>query len=729
MNRRRRRWPLLIAGCALCQPAFADDFADWQVSGANTARIESYTVRGDPASGPYQFTGAQYYDEINLSVRKLLSPYDKLTGQLFLLANHSDYRSADKGLVPERVSLAREKGDGDVPYRAEAGDTFAYFSYRTLQRSLKGVQLELQPTPGESGLRQSLVFVSGANQPSWRHVQGRDDWTTGLSWLAEFGASHVSANAVYNLRQADPVAGTLERKQTVASLAADSAWQWDTYRLRIEGELAGLHGDHEGFADATGAIAQDSGRDRRGTAAFAQLSGQSTAAPLDYRLRYERNDRDFRPANAVVAPDRESEEAHVGWRFADGLSLRARAQHYIDGLQGGNELRTSTYGFTLAGPFITGPAGLTGNVDAFRQDLRKQDSSIDRGIWNLNANFAKALPDQWTGNLGLFVQQVDDRVAGAPDTTSTQVQLGATHAVSFGGWSGSFTPGISMRRTHGDASATKEWSPSLALALSRERSSFSASYGYQKLQPNDGTLATITVNALRLDYRYSVGRNTFGIEASAYDRRVTIGQYNDTYRVAATWTYSFDKPAQYVARATTTAAPSGALPRDVILLAGIAPGSDLDGALARLAEAGLRGETRQGDAVVYEQRLIDDLVERQRVAVEHGAGRVKRVALVIGLDDPNNASAVAQTFERVRKALLDRYGAPAFSLEEGAIAPTLVADLNAGRVIRVMEWQTSTGKLRLGIPRRLDGQVRIEVQHAANFGSPRDTLWSVEAVR
>ena len=296
-------------------------------------------MRGDPAAGPYAVTGGQYFDELNVSFIRRISAYDTVRAQLYGVANDSAYRSPDHGLVPERVNVSREKGDAAIPYRVEGGDTYAYFSYRTLQRSLKGVQLELQPTPSDGGWRQSVVFVSGPNQPSSGHAQLKDDLSTGLSWLVETGAGHLSANVVHNLRQANPALGAAERTQTVASLAADGTWRWSAQRLRAEGEIAQLHGDHDGYADATGIVPADSGHDRRGNAAFAQLSGQCTSDPLDYRLRYERYDRDFRPAAGIVAPDHEAQEAHLGWRFADGLAMRARAQHFVDGLQSGTSSR------------------------------------------------------------------------------------------------------------------------------------------------------------------------------------------------------------------------------------------------------------------------------------------------------------------------------------------------------------------------------------------------------
>lgn len=730
-----RRLPLALAVLAGgAGPARADGaLDDWQISGSNTLRLETYQVRGDPLAGPYRFTGGQHYDEFNVNMWRRFSPYDTVRAQFYGVANDSAYRASDQGLVPERVNVTREKGDSAIPYRFEAGDYFAYFSFRTLQRSLKGAQIELQPAPGDSALRQSVLLVSGANQPNWRHVQARDDWTNGISWLVESGAqTRFSANLLRNLRQADPILRTLDRSQTVASLTGDHAWRWGAQRLRLEGELAGLRGDHDGSLNSTGAMTPASGQDRRGNGAFLQFAGQAATDPLDYRLRFERYDRDFRPAGAVIAPDRRSGEAHLGWRFAGGLALRGRAQQFIDALESGNELRNNTYGVNLAGPFLAGSvSGLNGSVDLFRQNLKKHDATIDRATWNLNANFAKPLPGNWVGNLGLFRQQVDEHVAGANDVRSTQLQLGATHAFKLGDWIGSVTPGITLRRVRGDATAVKEWSPALAFALNRNAHNVSASYGYQKLQPDLGSLATIEVSTLRLGYRYTAGANTFGIEASAYDRRVTIGQFNDTYRLSLFWTHAFDKPARSATRPLASAAAErrSALPRDVGALPGIAPGANLALVLKRLEEAGFRAGMRQGDLVVYEQRLLNEIEQRQRLVLQGEAGRLTRTGLVIDLDDPNNAQAVAQTYERVRKALLDRFGSPALTFEEGDIARTLVADLNAGRVIRVMEWATEAGTLRLGLPRRLDGQVRIEIQHAARFGPPRDALWSIEELR
>jgi hypothetical protein len=52
-----------------------------------------------------------------------------------------------------------------------------------------------------------------------------------------------------------------------------------------------------------------------------------------------------------------------------------------------------------------------------------------------------------------------------------------------------------------------------------------------------------------------------------------------------------------------------------------------------------------------------------------------------------------------------------------------------GRFIWIMEWSRADGIIRYGIPRRLDGQIRMEVQFAGSFPPESDTLWSIERVK
>ncbi|MCG8324531.1 MAG: hypothetical protein MI673_03365, partial [Thiotrichales bacterium] len=119
---------------------------DWSVTGANTVRASLYDTEGLGSASPYPFEGDKYFNEFNIYLNRADSPYDKWRAEVTGVVNISDeYRAADFGVVPERLSLVRENGLSDIPYKAEFGDMFTFFSTLTLQRSLKGFQLEMHP--------------------------------------------------------------------------------------------------------------------------------------------------------------------------------------------------------------------------------------------------------------------------------------------------------------------------------------------------------------------------------------------------------------------------------------------------------------------------------------------------------------------------------------------------------------------------------------------------------
>ena len=87
------------------------------------------------------------------------------------------------------------------------------------------------------------------------------------------------------------------------------------------------------------------------------------------------------------------------------------------------------------------------------------------------------------------------------------------------------------------------------------------------------------------------------------------------------------------------------------------------------------------------------------------------------------------TFERIRNILIKMYGTPSLAFDRGDITLNLADDIRNGSFIRITEWILPGGIIRYGIPRRLDGQIRMEVQFAKSFPPVKDTLWSIEGVR
>ncbi|HKK15253.1 MAG TPA: hypothetical protein VJ981_01000, partial [Gammaproteobacteria bacterium] len=190
---------------------------DWHFFGSNTVRGSVYDAYGPGTGSPYPFEGGMLFDEFNVYMSKQNSRYDQWRGEVFGVVNTRDrYRSSFNGLVPERLNFTRENGEGRLPYRLELGDYFSYFSFLTLQRSLKGVQFEFQPLTNNHSRRHSIIFTAGADEADWRDLTPRDNFTTGLSWLIQdekFGS--LSMNFVHNFRDNSNKLGTLDRNQYV----------------------------------------------------------------------------------------------------------------------------------------------------------------------------------------------------------------------------------------------------------------------------------------------------------------------------------------------------------------------------------------------------------------------------------------------------------------------------------------------------------------------------------
>ena len=198
---------------------------DWYIFGANTMRSSLYGAEGLGAASPYPFEGGMFYDEFNVYLSKQNSRYDTWRGEVSGVINADDeYRSSNNGIVPELLNFTRENGEGNLPYRVEVGDHFAYYSYLTLQRSLKGAQVELQPWPGSPGRRHSFIMTAGADEGNWRDLTFKDNFTTAVSWLTQddvFGA--LSFNLVHNFKDNNNKLGTLQRNQLVYSVAGGEA--------------------------------------------------------------------------------------------------------------------------------------------------------------------------------------------------------------------------------------------------------------------------------------------------------------------------------------------------------------------------------------------------------------------------------------------------------------------------------------------------------------------------
>ncbi|ODS33460.1 MAG: hypothetical protein SCARUB_01368 [Candidatus Scalindua rubra] len=680
----------------------------------------------------YQFEGPQTYNQFSLNFNKRDNPYSAWRGRVYGVINESDYRVKDRGFVPERLNLAYEKGDFALPFRVEVGDYYHYFSHRTIQRSLKGVQLEMQPDIGlNAGRRMSIQFASGAKQSTWKDFRLTEDLTKGTSLLFEdpmFGLWNL--NFVHNIRKGIRSKGTLHRSQNVIGLAAEKTIPAGNQRITLEGEFDHFNGDHNGVSGpATG-----KGRDEN--ALYFQSSGKSDL-PLTYRLRFEDYGQDYRPNGAVVTPDRRSGEAHVGWRFDSGLRVRGRFQHYRDGVERADPVDTNTVGITFSGPLLKGIVNdLSGNINAYVQDVESRNKSSNTTTQTVTASFNKPIYAGWNGQADLFYQFINNQTRNSNDTTTRQVRISGEHALRFFGFKGNIRPGVMIRQIDNINSGTDDLYPTLAVNLSKGPHSFDYDMGFNvqnaRLITNDD-VKTLTQNFY---YRYTMENNTFGLEINGADRNPDPGRVSKSFRASVFWTHQIGKKVRLrkLFRRTTTSVPNTYITtypssKGKVELIELAPSADMRTIKERLARANITGAYEQANLITYEVVLLNEIEQRQRLALEHKEGILQKASMIIEFDDVSDINDVMQTFERVRKELLDRYGNPTNFFEEGEFGANLINDINSGKFIRIMEWYRPDGIIRYGIPRRLDRQIRMEVQFARNFPPENDTLWSIERVR
>ncbi len=722
---------LLLAGVATfalqAKAAAAEDvWKDWTIDGYNTLRMDYYDIEGDKTSSPFAFGGDQMFNEFNVNASRQISPYERFRGSVLGVVNDSDYRTTDNGFVPERVNLFYEKGDASVPFRVEAGDYFAGVSYRTLQRTLKGASVELQPYSTPERKHSFLVFT-GANQPTYRTGDANDDYYTGASWLMEDrDLGQVSLNMI-NARQDEttPTLAGADNSQMTYSAAIEKLFNLLKQKLVFEGELALFDGDYAATKDKTD------------TGTFAQVSGRSDDEPLDYRLRFERYGTDYRPNGAIITPDRRSFEGHAGWRFESGTYLRGRLQRFEDSFDSTNQSDTDVAGLNLSGPVLANyVSNVTSNIDLFRQRIQDDFSTIDQYSDTLDATLNKPIYEDISGQFNLFLQRTNDRLAANTDNSIRQVGVGVYKPISIAGLSGTFNPGVALRKVDSNiTSDSREFQPTLNISLANEEHRISANYGLLRQNRVSGTSPDVATQTAGLEYAYFYENHEFGVSGERYDRNVDAALDTDVYRVGAYWTVRFNKPAgsslgESFASGSSFGAEKQTAPSlkfaKLSLIEDIGPGEKIERAESLLSENGITKATTFSGIKSYEANILNDVVERQRFVVAHKKGSVQKSGLVIDVTDTGSPRSVAQLYERVKEKLVRQFGAPSNAVEQGDFSDKLASDISSGKLIRVVEWETKNGVLRYGIPHRVDGQLRLELQHAKRFNSPRSGQWSMD---
>ena len=695
----------------------------WSISGQNIMHLDYYNSHGP--DGAYLQEGWRPYNDMNIRFENRQNPYNTIKGYASGTINGSPYRSRQYGVGLERFNINQENGEAPIPYRMDLGDFHGFQTPRILQRSLKGAQFELQP--GQLfGAQNSLLLQGGGASHDFFDNRLADNLFGGASWMMNWNRTRASLNFAYN-DQAEQ-SGIPDLRQYVTGLAVNHNFSFLTQQLSLDAELNYLRGDNaqngESFKD-------------EGLATFAQIQGRGKI-PLTYSLRYEEYDKAYVPRGGVVSAGRRTIDARAGWQSALGYSISGRGQYYRDGIS--STVTTDTYvcGLGVNGA-IPNPwvKGITAALDAYRQQAESDPSKTI--IHSLNANLGHPLPWGWTSRLTANIQDNHVVYGIAADNRTQQYGFDLGHGLMLAGFSGRVNAGIVYNILRQTGQNSDDLGFNFSSYLSRGPLSFNLSYRHLNQDRQIGLVDNLT-HGLNAACEYTYKLHQLRLEADYGYRKPQSSDESADTRIALTWTFSFDRPAKTAAATRVEVPPAEAVAATptpgikpeiqppIQSLADLSPGMLMDRALAGLEKRNIQGGIQEGRNLVFETVWFDDVSQRQRLVLTQQMKYLERAAIIIDLNQVGELDNAYQLYERIRTRLNRELGA-ATTQEVGVFNPNLAQNLRDGKFVRISDWKTSTGILRLGIPRRLDGIVRIELQHAQSFPMSGYVSWSVEDVQ
>jgi len=686
----------------------------WYISGQNRFTSEYYESSGDNASTPYRNEGSQYFNDMSLSFSKRNSAFDRISGNFIATVNESEYRGNERGLIINSASATWEKGDSSVPFRLQGGDFFGNQSQRTLQRGLKGAQLEFQPS-SENG-RQSFQIFAGRVAGTWRDFDNsRHNIFTGGSWLYEsddYGA--LAFTGIHHEFEGSGSSTTDARNQQTYSLAWERPFDVGNHNWLIETELAHFSGDYN----------ETTGEDKDGNGYYVTLSGKHNELPLDYRVLYENYDQHFRPNGAAISSDRETIDTRLGWKFDNSWRLRGRLQKFTDALESVNQTDTHLLGLNVSGPLAWITKGSSLTVDSYVQTRENEDSTTDGRTQSINLNLSAPVMSKLRGRLGFSYTDTDNYVSGN-NSINRQASVSLDRSLDIKGWKGTVSPGIVFRNSAASNSKREDINPSLSLSL--RKANHSINFSHNLLVQNSITPSTTdsTTNQTNLRYTYRKDQHTFAFDGNRFDREPDGQQGATGYKLGVTWTYSFEKIPKQIQKVAFSDAQ---LATSFTALTDIPLGTERLKVDANLLTNGWVKSWQTATQTLFDGRLFPFVAQRQRLVTSYSASNLSDSTLIIDFSNTGDLDSVQRIYERVAALLLKQYGNPTVQFERGEFDNNLASNLQSEDFIRILEWKTQQGVVRFGIPRRTDGQVRIEIRYGKRFTTVPDNNWGIEGV-
>ncbi|MCJ8309903.1 MAG: hypothetical protein MJH08_12640 [Hyphomicrobiales bacterium] len=718
--------PTTLAICALSlgQPASAkDDTLHW----SEWHRIGSVLLTGEYRDSTNNFAGfgnnrLDGFVELDVRFHRDFGPYQRWEGSVFGAYDQSDFRGNRNGLSAERFYLRGHDGAAAVPWRMELGDFFAFTSLRTLQVPLKGSRFEVQFADTENGTLHSGQIFAGSRVADYHQFVGAefdDNFHAGYSHLVELGnLGSLMFTGLWNHNEA----GGLSSDSGLFSVAAERGMQLGTHHLTFEGEAAFLTGD---------VIVNNAVRQANDVGLFGQISGSGDG--WRYALRYEDYDDQYRPSGASVANAYKSYEARLGRRWASGLDTTLRLQSLDQNLDTANPIDTEVIGLASNWAAIPGFSGLSLSSDSFWRETKSRNGTTNNTTWSADISANYPINDIWSGTTRVSHLRLESGQAGLADNNTSAVEFSATRQLDFSSLGGSFSPGIVVRHEDRDTGDIWAVGPRLGLNLFSQNG-HNFTFDASLLHQNGGGSTTADFNG-GARYVYTQGDHRFSIEADYLSNWQDPGTDNHGFRLAFLYRKQFGyapktAPVPENGNSRFVAyAPSELFANRVPDLAALRPGLEFAQALARVSQEGLGDGAPVGNNRIYQGQFVNGLGTRQRLVLTDGKGRLEKSSILIDFEPGSSATNQSRLFARILERLINHYGVPERTIEDGVFSDQLQAQLASGQFSRIVEWRLRGGILRFGIPRRLDGTIRMELQFSASHPNVGLNSWSLEEVR
>lgn len=688
--------------------------------GANAAY---YRSKG-PA-GSYRHQHDQYYSNFNFTFENNHNPYNLSRGYVSGVFNDSPYRADRNGLLVERMNLHQENGEYGLPWRLDLGDYHAFTTARTMQRPVKGAQVELQPGKLRSA-DTSLLFFSGGVAQDYTNIQYNEDLYQGASFLMAWPESRLSLNYTHNSQEPGSGFGTSRpaMHQHVYGAAFHRKGQIGGQNLEMDVEINRFEGDR----------LEKTEKDRtEGMGYFFYLRGRSAASPLSYSYRFEDYEQSYLPRGASIASGRRSHELRGTLRAGQATSIALRQQFFQDAAGKPEEADTLVSGVNVSTSF-SGFQGKRMNLalDMFRQTYDAPAAESETHA--LSSTFSTPLPAAMTLRLNGGFQDLNVRQGGAGDRELFQYGLDVSRSLAFAEIAASLSLGYQFVNLRQQGQGSRDSGVNLAASLSREAHRFRCSYRHLA-QNRDTGLVDNTSNVFSAAYEYVYHQHQFRLEMENSQRHPENSPSSRDTRFMLVWNFTLDRPASGISRRfeeLPVSAPEKKTEQVQLLdgnsLEGLFPGSDFDRVLEALAGRGILGGVQEGRFRIFETLWFEEISQRQRLVLERTGSRLTRAGILIDLDAVGEPESFEHLYERLRSVLIRRYGAP-ISQEKGVFEPGMADELRAGRFLRISDWHTPAGVIRLGIPRRMDGRIRIEVVYASSFPLSAIMGWGFEDIQ